>query len=142
MCKPKVEIIEHTADLAILISAKDYYELFSCAPSVLYSIIGHIEINECTNPQEETISLQAGNKEELFHDWLTEILYYFEVRQLIFEECLFSVLKAERLESHIKSRKIDIHKSKIITEIKAVTYHDLKIEEKDGNIQARVIFDV
>ncbi len=141
-CNPKMEILEHTADLAIRIIANDYRELFEYAPSALYSLIGQIVIDTKNDIRQETISLQAGNWEELFHDWLSEILYCFEVREIVFEKCDFIVLKSEHLKANVECGKIDIRKSKIITEIKAVTYHNLKIEQKDEQIEANVIFDV
>ncbi len=139
---PRYEILEHTADIAIKIIAQNYISLFEYAPVALYSVIGDIVIDKNIETKRETITLKADSWEELLHDWLTEILYYFEVRELIVKQCNFSVLKPEYLESDLKLGKIDIRKSKISREIKAITYHNLKIEQKDNLIEANVILDI
>ncbi len=142
MSAPKVEILEHTADLAVRITADDYRSLFVFVPKLVYNLIGQIVIDSQADSLEEKLSLKSADWEELFHDWLTEILYWFEVREIIFENCEFSILKPERLDASISCRKIDIYSSKIHTEIKAVTYHNLRIEEKNNKIEANVIFDI
>lgn len=136
-----VKMLEHTADLGIQIHAADCTELFASGPKVVYNLIGTISTQN-NSEDKHRLTLKASDWENLFHDWLTEILYWFDVRQVIFQRCTFSILNENHLEVEIESAELDVEHSKISTELKAVTYHDLKIQHTADGLDATVIFDV
>lgn len=141
MSNPKIEMLEHTADLAVRISAANEIELFELGAAAVYELIGppvpaEGEAKPCH------LLLQAGGEEELFHDWLAEILYWFQVRQTFFERFDFETLRPTLLRATAHGRKIDVEKSTFHVEIKAVTYHHLRIEHRPQGLTATVIFDI
>ena len=91
---------------------------------------------------EQPIEVKAPNREELLLAWLGELLYNFYTKQIIFfdfdiEELSDTLLKARALGRHVGENR-----NRLKTEIKAVTYHELMIEEGKGKFTATVIFDV
>ncbi len=141
MARKQIEILEHTADIALRLNAKDLKGLFKLGGRALYEVIGEpVPLDEPGDNYE--LILQAGNREDLFHDWLMEILYWFQVRKVIFDKYKLIILNETRVKAIAHGRKIDTQKSRIHLEIKAVTYHHLKIEETQGGITATVIFDI
>lgn len=136
----RIEIVEHTADVALRIRAATLNELFECGARGFYQIVGEL-ITE--GPSEEhRIDLTGETPEYLLHDWLAEILYCFDVRQIVFDAFAFDVLDDHSLRARLVGRKLDVLHSQIHTEVKAVTYHELRIERQAGLLEATVVFDV
>ena len=135
------ELIEHTADIGIKIKGEDLKELFSNAASAMFDIMVEEEAGKKKSPlQEEIIQQTAQDLEELFIGWLNELLSLSAVKRLIFLE--FHIEKIDEYSLQAKVRGYDINSYRINTEIKAATYHALKIEEKPFGYSAEVIFDV
>jgi len=141
MTESRIEILDHTADLAVRIRARDDRELFTLGAQSVYRLIGEAVPSEA-GPKPYRIGLQANGEEELFHDWLAEVLYWFQVREIAFESLTFETLSPTALKVTVLGRKIDVEKSEFRTEIKAVTYHGLAIERSSEGVTATVIFDV
>ena len=139
------EFKEHTADIQIRSWGKTLEEAFSQAAYGLMATI---------SPNLEKISpiilmklkIQAEDKEALLFDFLSEFLYIFDVEELIFN--YINVLKIERLndiyilEAVMKGEKFDKQKHEIGTEVKAITYSYMLIEEKNKKVEINVIFDI
>lgn len=140
MASGRIEFIEHTADIGLLIQANAMPDLFELGAAGLYQLLG--ELTGRGERRDYRITLNAENVEYLFHDWLAEILYWFDVRETVFDEFQFTILNDRCLEAHLKGRKLDPDLCEIHTEVKAVTYHNLKIDRNQGQILATVIFDL
>ncbi len=136
----RVEVIEHTADVALRVYGSDLTSLFEAALGGLYELIGEIVVGD--EAERYTIRLEAGNVDDLFHDWLAEGLYWFEVRQIVFEEVKFGSLGERSLTAEVVGRKVDIEKSQLHSEVKAVTYHDLAIRRENEELVVTVVFDL
>lgn len=137
----EVTLLEHTADLGVRIHAADFTALFVSSPQVVYNLIG-TPLPLKDSEETSRLTLKASGWEDLFHDWLAEILYWFDVRQVLFQQCTFSVLRENHLEVEVRSARLDVENSEISTELKAVTYHELKISGTSSGLEATVIFDV
>lgn len=138
----KYELIEHTADIGIRIFGKDYNELFANAAFGLFDHIADLSHIKCNHVEQ--ITIKSTNIEELLVDWLNELLYLFSVKKYLF--CQFSVTVEEKknLKAIVKGVKLnpaDLEKI-IKLEIKAATYHGLKIEQRNNLFVGEVIFDV
>jgi SHS2 domain-containing protein len=134
------EIFEHTADFGLRIRAPDLNALFAEAAKALFSAFvanrGGISPVETVN-----ISLPAAEPEELFHDWLGELLYLFHTRRMVF--CEFEVRFTDHgLEGIARGERIDRQRHEIEIEVKAVTWHGLKIEKTPQGYLAEVIVDI
>lgn len=137
----KYELIEHTADIGIKVKAKDLEELFKNTALAMFDIIAERR-QETGDKKQESIFIEqeAENLEELFINWLNELLFLSATKELIFSDFKINRLDENNLEAEIKG--CDIKNYKINTEIKAATYHELKLEKTASGWQAEVIFDV
>ena len=137
------EIFEHTADLGIRIRADSQDELFADAARGLFSVM-------VTNPgtvrtaTEATFQLHADNVEELLHDWLTELLYTFYARRLVLADFQVQVRvsTASELTATARSEPIDPGRHEIGAEVKAITWHGLKVQRQVEGWEAEVIVDI
>ena len=139
MAKKFYEIIEHTADIGIRVKAKDLKELFSQSALAMFDIIAE-EKSTKNKPQEIKVEQSADDLEGLFVNWLNELLSLSAVKELIF--CDFQINKIDKnlLQAVAVGRSVSDYNVNV--EIKAATYHELKIEKLEDDWQAQVIFDV
>lgn len=138
----RYEMIEHTADIGLRAFGKNINELFANAAYGLFDQIA--DLAKITCAYEENISLTADNPEELLIDWLNELLYLFSVKKFIFCQFFPQIQDEKKLSAVVKGIKADsaVFRKYIKSEVKAATYHQLKIERKEDFFVAEVIFDV
>lgn len=134
------EHFEHTADLGLRIRAASLEELFAEAGRALTgALVGHPDSVRPAQPR--SIQLEAAEPPDLLHDWLAELLYLFETERLLFGR--FEVaLPSGGLTATAWGEPADPARHEIELEIKAVTYHGLKIEPGPGGWLAEVIVDL
>ncbi len=77
----------------------------------------------------------------MLFDWLTELLYIFETERLVLAQ--FSVrLTAAGLSAVVRGEPLDTTRQVFAHEVKAITYHGLKVEQTASGWQAEVIVDI
>jgi SHS2 domain-containing protein len=132
--------VEHTADLAIEVTASSLTGLFATAAEALFALIADPKTIE---PREEIAVATTGDgPEELLHAWLRELLAEFNLKGFVGARCEIERITSERVEGRIKGERLDLKRHRFYTEIKGVTYHDFKVWEQNGEWHARIIFDV
>ncbi|HWC88486.1 MAG TPA: archease [Pirellulales bacterium] len=134
------ETFEHTADLGLRVRAADLPSLFADAGRGLFSIIvaGGVQVQ----PQEEwRCELSGSRLDELLFDWLNELLYVFESRHLLLAE-FHVVLAGEQLTAQCRGEPWDPARHQLEHEVKAITYHGLRVEQTADGWLAEVIVDI
>lgn len=142
------EIIPHTADLKIRAYGNTFEELFRNALKGMFSSIKpqgpriHYkedmpEIHHFTAEHEVTV--HSMNKELLLIDFLSECLYLSDVNNEAYFDTRFTLLNETELECTVYGVHITGFEE---VEIKAVTYHDLEMQEIDSVWQATIVFDI
>jgi len=135
--------IEHTADIGIRLKAKTLKELFKNTALAIFEIMAQKKPSAVNRqPQVKKIILKqkAQDLDELFINWLNELLSLSSAKGLIFYDFKIHKLDKNSLEAEAYGENINTYK--VNTEIKAATYHALRIEDKGDFWQAEVIFDV
>ncbi len=136
----KYEIIDHTADIGLRARGGDLKELFVNAAYGMFTILA--DLKNVQAKKSLKIRLQAPNVEELFLSWLSELLYQYTSKEIIFKEFSIEKLSEKRISAEARGEKLDLRRHKLKTEIKAVTYHELKVRKVKDIWQGEVIFDV
>ncbi len=133
------ELIDHTADIRIRVKADGLKGLFINAAAAIFDIIGQ-KLTEGAREEKIEIRQKADNIEELFINWLNELLSLSAAKDLIFSDFKINKLNKNNLEAVAVGS--DAKAYRLNTEIKAATYHQLKIQETKSGWQVEVIFDV
>lgn len=134
------ETFEHTADLGLRVWAADLETLFAEAGRGLTSMIA-ANLEEVRPVKEIALSVPGTRADELLFDWLTELLYLFETRHLLLTG--FEVhLDTAGLRATARGEEADDSRHQLEHEVKAITYHGLKLEPADGGWLAEVIVDI
>jgi len=134
------ELFEHTADTGVRVKAKDLKGVFINSAFALFNIIAEKKAEARTNAQKINLKQKAQNREELFFNWLSELLSLSAAKGLIFTDFKIIDLKDDSLEALAEGASANGFI--MLTEVKAVTYHNLKIEKIGFLWQAEFILDV
>ncbi|HSC35037.1 MAG TPA: archease [Thermodesulfobacteriota bacterium] len=134
------EVFEHTADIGVRVFGRDLAELLRNAALALMTLITD---RESVRPDEETVfELEAETGEELLIKMLSEILYLHQVRKMVFCEAEMELTDGYRLKGRLKGEKIDPGRHELLLDIKAATYHNLKIKRVNDRFMAEIVFDI
>ncbi|HUU27936.1 MAG TPA: archease [archaeon] len=142
MAARKYSLFEHTADLGLHIYGRDIEELFAAAAEAL--------VAQFTDPRkikpagERRIKLEASTSEELLRTWMAELLYLYNAGGWLTRRVRFETLNEKSLAAVVLGETADPGRHEITREVKAVTWHRLRIEklEPGGTLRATVILDV
>ena len=136
----KFEFFDHTADIGAHVYGATQEELFQNAAAALYHALGEFKLKG--DRKTEFLKLKADTQEELLVEFLGELLFRFDARRLLFDQIEVQELKPNYLAAKIGGAEVDLANSEPNYEIKAVTYHQTKIETSGDGWRASVIFDV
>ena len=134
------EIFDHTADLGLRIRAGELNELFEDAARALFSVIVS-NVNEICPTEQVRLEIEAEGREDMLHDWLSELLYIFHTKHMIFSQFTAEVGDT-KVTGTATGEPIDQARHEIDAEIQAITYHGLKVEHDKAGWLAEVIVDV
>ena len=133
-------ILSHTADTGIEATADSLAALIEEVMRAMFGLVAALSPGAAQHWVE--FEVEAATTEDLLVDTLSELLYRSEVDDLVF--CDYRVrIDEERFTAGVEAGGVPT--PAVETEgppIKAVTYHGLVVEERDGNWFARVYFDV
>ena len=138
--KPDYRLVDHTADLGIMVRGEDLKDLFeNAALSLIHIIMGKIPEGKGESLQ---VDIQGEDMVDLMVNWLSEILYLFEGEKKILNWVEITSLSSKNISAMLQLIPYDERAFDIQCEIKAVTYHQLKISKNNKHWQATIIFDV
>lgn len=140
----KYEYLEHTADIKFLAYGDTLEEVFENAALAMFNVI--IDTEKVSGEMAREVLLTSPDLESLLVDWLSELLYLFEVDEIVFWKFLVEEIRGEKGEYSIKAlasgEKYYPESHPFETEIKAVTYNQLKLEKTDKGWKAQVVVDI
>ena len=134
------KLLEHTADLGINVWGKDLKSLFINSASAMYDIMA--DLKSIKHVKSVRIKAQARDKDELLKNWLSELLYHFHVKGILFSSFEIEELNDKRVISVAIGEKADKNRHGLKREIKAVTFHSLNISKTGEMLSTDIIFDI
>ncbi len=133
-------MLEHTADIGIKVKALTLKGLFKKTWLAVISLCAKKQ--KLLDPQKHkfVITQKADNPEELMVNWLNELLSMSAALGVVFDGIKIKKLNQQFIDA--EAIGTDIRNYNIHTEIKAATYHQLKVYKSGFLWHAQVIFDV
>jgi len=136
------EYLEHTADAEFIAYGETLDEAFVNAARATFALIIDSELVKQQLSME--VHLTGGSLDYLLYDWISELLYIEEVERIVFSrfEAHITVVDSEyALNGRAYGEKIRPEHG-ISLHIKAVTYHDLRVEKRDNKFEVQVLLDI
>jgi SHS2 domain-containing protein len=133
-------LLEHTADMGIEAWADSLDALFIAAARGLQEILFG-QAGSAEGHRQLKVELQAEDEEELLVAWLGEVLFLVQQRGFcpaffVIEEIGRQKLKGSLVGGYQQEG------SGPLREVKAITYHLLRVLHRDNRWQARVYLDL
>jgi SHS2 domain-containing protein len=138
--KNNFRMLNHTADLRVKIWGSSEKDLFRNAARGMFSVI--TDVSKVEARKSTPVGLEADSEEELLVDWLNELIYIWQTKDMLFSEFKIDEMNETHLKAQALGEKFNKEKHQLKREIKAATYHGLKIVPDKRGKSAEIIFDV
>ena len=136
----RFEILDHTADIGLVIYGENLKALFGNAGEAFFHLI--TDLRKVRGRIERRIIIEGKSLDRLMVDWLSELLYLHDVENLLFKEFEVKSVGKGGLRAIAKGEPFQKEVHVIKTEVKAVTYHRIEVRREKGHWRAQVIFDL
>jgi SHS2 domain-containing protein/predicted Zn-ribbon and HTH transcriptional regulator len=137
---PWLEPLNHTADAGIIVRADDLASLFSRAAWGMFSLLTDVARVEPRN--SEVVRLEGGDREGLLVQWLSELNFRHVTRRELYSRFDVREVNERLVDAQVWGEPIDATRHTVYTEIKAVTFHGLRVEQSTEGWRAQIIFDL
>ncbi len=132
------------ADVAFEATGRTIEEMLeSAAEAVTSTMIKNPK--SLDSKSEKKISIDAKDEEHLLHDFLEELLFLKDAKQLLFGKYELKVEKGGaglRLSGILKGERLDPKRQELLVDAKAISWHMLKVENTESGWKAFFIVDV
>jgi len=140
-------ILDHTADTGLIVRADTCDEIFEYAALGMSSLV--VDPGTVRAKKEVNINISSDSLEELFFQWLKEILYQINATGMVFSSFRLKTdkfsgtgQKKYYISAFLYGEELDIERHEVCNEIKAVTRHSFRLERGKKVWKATVIFDL
>lgn len=138
------ETFEHTADLGLRVRAASLDELFVEAAQAMFSAI--VEDRAGVRPEKQIeVRLSGDDLAYLLFDWLNDLLYRWDTEHLLFGRFAAQLTRSGKnwaLQASAWGEPLDRSRHALEHEVKAITYHGLRVERSEDGWMAEVIVDI
>lgn len=138
--KTGYRILEHPADVGIEATGVSLKEAFENSARGLLSLI--ISSESVDAEEERFIKIKSSDLPNLLVKWLSEILFLYDGENFIVGEVEIESISPTGLEAIVRGEFVDEVRHPMNMDVKAVTYHQLKIQEKRDGCLIRVFLDI
>jgi len=138
--RKKYRLIDHTADFGIHVFGADAEELFKNAGVALFDVL--TDLDSVKEHHNHIITCQGIDWPDLMVNWLRELLYLWNGKQLLVKKATIENISEFKLQATLFYDPYDPDRHVIKEEIKAVTYHQIDVQKKSTGWESKIIFDV
>jgi len=138
--KKRFEILDHTADIGLIVYGENLRVLYENAGEAFFHII--TDLRKVRRRVEKRIDIKGESLDRLMVDWLSELLYLHDVESLLFKGFKVDSVGEGGLKAIVKGEPFQEGVHVIKTQVKAVTYHQIEVRQENGRWRAQVILDL
>ena len=134
---------DHTADILFEVHANSSRDICKGAALALFETM--VDPTSVAGTNTFQVHVDADTIEHLLFDFLSELIFIKDAEAVIFKDLSVKILETGdglELEAEITGDHIDLPKHDLKVDVKAVTLHLFKVEEKDGLWNATVLLDI
>src|SRR4030043_333708 len=126
----RFEILDHTADIGIIVHGENLKTLYENAGEAFFHLI--TDLRKVKRRVERRVHIEGESLDRLMVDWLSELLYLHDVENLLFKEFKVESVGGDGLKATVKGEPFQDGVHVIKTEVKAVTYHQIEVRQETG----------
>lgn len=132
------------ADIAFVARGKTLEELFSAAADATMNAMVD-DLSTIARTTKRTIDLKADAVDLLLVNFLQELIYYKDAERLLLLPETLEITRRDRhmgLQSVVSGELINPKTQVLKVDVKAVTFHRLRVEQTPQGWEAMVVLDV
>ena len=133
-------ILEHTADIGFEALGASRAEVFANAARALFHII--VDAGSVAPRETVIVRVQGTDPPSLLVNWLSELLYLQDAEGWLFRDFTVNSLADTLLTAAARGEKRDPARHQLKRLVKAVTYHQLGLEQTAAGWRAQVYVDI
>jgi SHS2 domain-containing protein len=134
------EVIDHTADVGIVVRASTLPELFETAAEGMCAFL--IDPLTVENRAWRERRVEADDLEGLLVAWLNDLLVLLSTDGFVPKTFVVDEVGGHRLRATVHGEPVDPARHHFRLDVKAATYHALHVRRDEHGWTARIIFDV
>ena len=134
------ETFDHTADVGLTARADSPAELLDALAECMCDLV--CPRKNVSSDNKRTIAVQAPDFEALTVDFLEAVLGAIQTDRFAVASVTVTNVTQTSAGAELSGTALDPQRHEILTEIKAVTYHELEVVRHGGQWTARVILDL
>lgn len=115
-------------------------EAFENAARALFHLI--VDENSVEPKEEVSIEVAGTDPLNLLVNWLSELLYLYDAEHWLFRDFELKTLDDHTARGHAWGEKFNRARHQANLQVKAVTYHQLSLEERGQGWRAQVYVDI
>jgi SHS2 domain-containing protein len=131
------EVLDHTADVRLRVWGSTREAVFANALRGLMHVLGAAG-GEGTVVRSRRVRVESDDLSFLLVDFLNEALWLAQVHRESYDEVRFPVLDDRSVEAELSGRGI----VSFTEDVKAVTYHEADVREREGGWETTLVLDV
>lgn len=135
-----VERIGHIADVGLRVKAANAADAFVAVAQGMFEIL--LSRREANEVEEWSIHVTAEDWQDLLVTWLEELLYRFEMEEMVPASIEIKHLDPEQLEARVRGERLDPDRHEVGTQILAVTSNHIYARELNGGFEIQIVFDI
>ncbi len=140
MKKKRWEHFPHQADIGVRGIGATREEAFEQAALAMTAVVADLRSIKALEPFE--VECPGAEGDQLLLDWLNRIVYEMSARRMLFSRFDVAIVPAG-LRARIWGERVNARKHKPAVEVKAATYHGLKVQQTpEGLWIAECVVDV
>jgi SHS2 domain-containing protein len=141
---PRIQILEHSGDLKLLASGRDFFEALAYASSGLISQI--VDIESIQETKKLPISAHGDDESSRAIAFLNELIYLIYGRKWLPKRIMrltqCSTKNCNTLEGFVTGEPLDPERHTLKLDIKAITYHEFEISRSEGMTTIQFVCDL
>ncbi|MBI5355829.1 MAG: archease [Candidatus Aenigmarchaeota archaeon] len=131
---------EATADIAFEATGKTLEDVLESSALATTNVMVR-DLRKVSHIERVAFSVKGDSDEMLLFNFLQEIIFYKDAKQLLFSKYSIKLGKSS-LECVALGEKIDQKRHDLVVDVKAVTLHLFELKRTKGSWKAHVILDI
>ena len=133
-------VLEHIADVGFEAFGATRQEVFANAARALFHLL--VDLDSIMPREGVNVQVEGRDPADLLVNWLSEILYLHDAEGWLFNDFSLHSLEDRFLAAAARGEKFDPERHQAKLMVKAITYHQLALEETAQGWRAQVYVDI
>ncbi len=139
----RYEYLPHTADIKVRIWGETLEDAFTEAGKAFTDTT--IDISKIEKKVVDQIRVEGGDLEELLYNFIEELIIRLDAEGKVYSDFKIKILKdgdKYTLSGYAEGEELDLGRHNPKIHVKAMTYHEMRIEKADNGYIIEFVLDI